>query len=70
MTQALVLSFMMCWGPSDSQCSTMQKEVDSVDQCLSEIIFVRKDLAKMRQKGDGVYPVMFQFKCAYITGKE
>lgn len=67
MTQALVLMMMVCWGPGN--CSTMQKEVESVNECISTLTFVRKDLAKMQKRGSP-FPDVEQFKCTYITGEE
>ena len=67
MTQALVLMIMVCWGPGN--CHSMQKEVDSVEQCISELAFVKKDVEKMRERGSP-FPEVQQFMCTYITGKE
>jgi len=66
MTKALVLTFLLCWGNTESECSVMQKEMDNgVEQCVSELTFVMKDIEKMRAKGNPKLHIQ-QFKCTYL----
>lgn len=62
MTKALVMTFLMCWGPSDSECSVMTKEVDSIEACIQELAFIYKDVTKMRLKGNKQLRIE-QFAC-------